>query len=264
MTRAERDRADRGLAAGAPLVGRLDAVHDGVLHEVQERVDHLLDDAGVDLDRLAGRLDAHALAGRPRRLLPLTDEARVEAADRHQPRAAESGPHLAGEPVHEADVLTNGAAQQGQLGVNLGDVGRDLGDAAREEREVVVPVELQLRKHLRDRPVPRRTVITAGPLVAPHRQGGVELSALEVGDRLAQPPAAGEKHVAEPVDLREATLERAPRDDELADQVHQPVQPLQRNPDRLAAEARGRRSDARRGAPRRRRRRDGRRCRGRR
>ena len=231
---------------------------------MQERVDDLLDDAGVDLDRLAGRLDAHALAGRPRRLLPLADEARVEATDRHQPRAAEAGPHLAGEPVHEADVLTDGAPQQGQLGVHLGDVGRDLGDAAGEEREVVVPVELQLREHLRDRPVSRRAVVTAGGLVAPHRQGGVELSALEVGDRLAQPGAAREEHVAEAVDLREASLERAAGDDELADQIHQPIQSLQRNPDRLAAEARGRRSDPRRGAPGRRRQRDGRRYRRRR
>ena len=62
MAGAQRHGARRRLVARASLVRRLEAVDDRVLHQVQQRVHDLLDDAGVELDRLARRLDAHALA----------------------------------------------------------------------------------------------------------------------------------------------------------------------------------------------------------
>ena len=55
----------RRLARGHPLVGRLDAVVDGVADQVQQRVAELLEHAAVELGVLAPHLPAHVLARRP-------------------------------------------------------------------------------------------------------------------------------------------------------------------------------------------------------
>ena len=60
--RAERDRAFRALAVSDPHVGRLDAVADGVAHEVEHRVHHPLDQVLVDFCRLPAQLELDALS----------------------------------------------------------------------------------------------------------------------------------------------------------------------------------------------------------
>ena len=131
----------------------------------------------------AARLDANALAGGAGRLLALPHEARVHGADRHQPGAAEPRPHLAGEPMHEAQILPHGAAQAGDLRLHLGDVGGDLGHAPGEQREVVVAVELQLGEQLGDRA--RRHAPAPGRPRRARRDGQprIEVAPLEVGRR---------------------------------------------------------------------------------
>jgi hypothetical protein len=250
MTGRQGDDAGRWLAGCLALVGILEAVGDGVLREMEQRIHDLLDDAGVELDALAAGLDPHALGGGPGCLLALAREARVQAADRHQPRATESGPHLAGEPVYETDVLPDGAAERGQLGVDLGDIGRDLGHAAGEEREVVIAVELELGEELSDRAGPR-VLVLEGAAGAPGRQPRLQAPALHVGHRLSQPCPAREQDLAQAVDLAESALERAARDHELADQIHQTVETIERDADGLASHA-GRRGLPPRGADRRR------------
>ena len=65
--------------------------------------------------------------------------------------------------------------------------------------------------------------------VAGHR--GRLLAELEVAADLAEARAAGEEQIAHLVELGQPPVEAAPRDHQLAHQVHQRVEPLHRHPD---------------------------------
>src|SRR6185369_8012895 len=183
------------------------------------------------------RLDAHALAGRAGRLLALADETRVERADRHQPRSTETGAHLSGEPVHETEILAHGAAQAGDLRLDLGDVRGDLRHAASQQGEVVITIELQLGEQLGDRARRRRSRADGVAGLTPGGEPGVEMAPLEVGDRLAQAGAAGEEHITEPIEVTEPALEGAAGHHELSDEVHEAVETLERDADGLSRAA---------------------------
>ena len=174
---------------------------------------------------------------RPRRFLALADEARVEGADRHQPGAAETRAHLTGEPVYETEVLAHRAAQAGDLRLDLGDVGGDLRYAAGQQREIVVAIELQLGEQLGDRARRYRTRLGRFARLEPAGQAGLQMAPLEVGDRLAQAGPAGEEHVTESIEVAEPALEAAARHHELADEVHECIQTLERHPDGLSGAA---------------------------
>src|SRR5882762_8973315 len=186
----QRHRARRVLAAGVALLGRLDAVGDRVLHQVEQRIHDLLDDGGVELDGFAARLEAHGLARGPRGLLPLPHEPAEEAADRHQTRAPDLAAQRAGDPVHVRDVVAERAAHRRQLGLQLRDVGRDLGHRPREDPGVVVAVEFELREELGDRQAGRGRGRRLRRL---HGTPQVELTPLEVGDALGEAAATGEE-----------------------------------------------------------------------
>ena len=81
LARTERDRPARGLPSAARMLGRLDAVRDGVAHELEARLDELLGDAPVD--RLVGAARAHddRAPAAPRLGLDGRREAREDAAD---------------------------------------------------------------------------------------------------------------------------------------------------------------------------------------
>jgi len=55
LARADRDRRGRWLAARRALLGRLDAVGDGVAQQLRDRIDELLGDRLVELGILAER-----------------------------------------------------------------------------------------------------------------------------------------------------------------------------------------------------------------
>src|SRR3984893_8167654 len=82
----ERQPALRGLAETLTLIGRLDPVPDGVLDQVQERIRDLLDDAGVDLGRLASNRQGDRLPRGAGRLPHLLGDPGEEAPDRHHAR----------------------------------------------------------------------------------------------------------------------------------------------------------------------------------
>ena len=71
-----------GLAAGAPRIGRLDAVVDRVAHEVHQRVGERLDQVAVELGVRAADFQLHLLADLPRDVARELGETREHAADR--------------------------------------------------------------------------------------------------------------------------------------------------------------------------------------
>ncbi len=73
------------------------------------------------------------------------------------------------------------------------------------------------------------------------RQRGRLPAELEVAADLAQARAAGEEQLAHLVELGQAPVEAAPRDHQLAHQVHQRVEPLDGHPDAGTGRARSRR-----------------------
>src|SRR5262249_57091289 len=87
VRRAEMESSLRRLAELAPGLLRLNAVGNGVPHQMNQRVGHQLDDRGVHLDRLASYLEAHGLAGGARRLANHAPEPHEEPAGRHHSRA---------------------------------------------------------------------------------------------------------------------------------------------------------------------------------
>ena len=78
-----------GLPSAAPRLGRLDAVGDGVAHELEARLDELLGDAPVD--GLVGAARAHddRAAAAPRLGLDRRGEPREDAPDRGLPHRRE-------------------------------------------------------------------------------------------------------------------------------------------------------------------------------
>ena len=221
VVRAERDRRARGLARRTPLLIGLDTVVDGIAHEVQERIRDLLDDGVVHLDRLSSELEVQALAGGAGRLASPLGEAREEPPDGHHARTRHLPAQAPGEAVHPRRVLADAPDESGQLSLDLGEVGGDLVHGPREDIEVVVTVEFELAKNLRA----GFRGATGG------RDGGggqlrIRVLFLEVTHRLRHARAAESEELVDALDLREALVEAAARDDELADEVHEGVEAI--------------------------------------
>ena len=62
MVGVEINRAARGLARGEAFVGGLDAVVDGVAHEMHQRLAERIENAFVEISVLAGNVQGHVLA----------------------------------------------------------------------------------------------------------------------------------------------------------------------------------------------------------
>src|SRR5207245_982109 len=104
----------------------VDAVGDGVSHQMDQRIGHQLDDRRVHFDGLAPDLEHDALAGRPRAVTHHSDERREESADGHHAGARDLAAQLAAQALNAAGVLTHDTYQAGQLMLDFGEVARDL------------------------------------------------------------------------------------------------------------------------------------------
>src|SRR5580704_12788570 len=62
MIGVEIDRAARGLSRGEPFISRLDAVVDGVAHEMHQRLSERIENAFVEISVLTGDVEGHILA----------------------------------------------------------------------------------------------------------------------------------------------------------------------------------------------------------
>ena len=80
----ERDRALRRFAHGAPLGRRFDAVTDGVSHQMNDGIEHALDQELVDLGVLPVNLEPHVLAQLAREIADHERHPPEDLADRHQ------------------------------------------------------------------------------------------------------------------------------------------------------------------------------------
>jgi len=225
---ADPDGRPLGLARAAADLIRLHAVVDGVAHEVQERVGDLLDHCVVHLDGFPGELEVDGLARGARRFAHGRCIAREESADGHHASARHLVAEASCEPVHVGRVLADAPDEPSELGLDLGDVGRDLVDAPREDVEVIVAVELELGEDVR---LPLRGSAGNG-----HRGGklGVAMLLLEVTHRLRHARAAEREELVHALDLSEALVEPASRDDELAHQIHQRVEAIEADADARA------------------------------
>ena len=113
----------------------------------------------------------------------IAHERREQTADGHHAGARDLAAQLAAEPLHSAGVLADDPHQPGQLVLDLRQVARDLADAARQEIEIVVAVELELVEELAQRRGARLERAAAGWALT----GGtmpVGVLRLELGDGL--------------------------------------------------------------------------------
>ena len=147
----KRSRPSAGLPRVSRSVGRLDAVVDGVAHQVGQRVADGLDDRLVQLGFLALHVDAHLLAAGDGQVADHARELVPDVADRLHARLHDVGLQLGGQqvqPLHRAQeggVFLGGAelhdlvagqdqlADQGHQLVEQADIHADgaVGDARR-------------------------------------------------------------------------------------------------------------------------------------
>src|SRR5437660_71366 len=226
---AEVDRALRRLVRMAAHLLGLDAVGDGVAHQMDQGIGHELDDGRVHLDRLAADLQHDALAGGPRAVTHHSDERREESADGDHARARDLTAQLAAEALDAAGVLPHDPHQTGQLVLGLREVTRDLADTAGEEVEVIVAVELEVVEEL---PQWRRARLGRAPARrADGRHQTVGVLRLELGDGLGHARLRERQALAGLLELDQVALQAASRDHELTDQVHQRVQSIEADAD---------------------------------
>jgi hypothetical protein len=225
----------RRLALAPARLFGLDAVRDGVPHQVDQRVSHQLDDRRVHLDGLTPDLERDALASRPRAVPHHPHERREQPADGHHAGASDLAAQLAAEPLDAAGVLANDPDQPGQLVLDLREVARDLAHAAREQVEIVVAVELELVEELAQRRHARLERVAA--LRASGRHQTVGVLRLELGDGLRHARLGEREQLTGLLELRQMALETASRDHELADEIHERVEPIEADADARARPA---------------------------
>jgi hypothetical protein len=153
----------RGLAGSPALLLGLDAVRDGVLHQMQERVGDPLDHRAVCLHPLAPRLEHHRPAGRARGFPHLAGQAREEPAHGDHAGPRDRRAQVARQALHAGHLLPRVAYQAAQPGLDLRHVAADLRHRSGQDAGLVVPVELQLPEHRRLRPAGGPEVATRPP-----------------------------------------------------------------------------------------------------
>ena len=242
---AEVDRTLGRLALAPAHVFGLDAVRDGVPHQVDQRIGHQLHDRRVHLDGFTPHLEHDILAGRPRAVPDHAHERREESADGHHAGAGDLAAQLAAEPLDSAGILADDPHQPGQLVLDLREVARDLAHPTREEVEVVVAVELELVEELSDRR--RARLVRPAAVGSGGRRRTVGILRLELGDGLRHARLRERQELAGLLELSQMALEPASRDHELADEVHQRIEPIEAHANARAHPAR--RGVARRSAP---------------
>ena len=194
-----------GLAPGQPLVGGLDAVIDGIAHQVRQRVADGLDDRLVQLGLLPLQVDARLLAAGDRQVADHAGELVPDVADRLHPRLHDAGLQLGRQqvqPLHGAEeggVLLGGAelhdlvARQDQLA--------DEGHQLVEQADVDADGAVGDGRSAAARPAPRRGVRagTGGSATLRGARGGAvrgrrladSRAAASIGDRRERPRARG-------------------------------------------------------------------------
>src|SRR5262249_12980852 len=222
---AEADRALGRLVLTETFLFGLDAVGDGVPHQMDQRVGHQLHDRGVHLDGLALDLQRDALAGVPRAVTDHSHEGREETADRHHAGASDLVAQRAAQPLHAASVLADDPDQPGHLVLDLREVVRYLAHPAGKEVEVVVAVELELVEGAPESGHARRGRAAAARSDRRHQAIGV--LRLELDDGLRHARLRERQKLAGLLELDQMALQTAPRDHQLADQVHESVEPIE-------------------------------------
>src|SRR5262249_38536480 len=148
MVRVERDPTPCRLALASALVLGFDAVGDGVLQEMENRAGHLLDDSGIHLDGFAAYLETDVLASRLGEFSDLSRHPREHLPHRHQPGAGDLATQAAREPLDLRRVVRQAMAEARNLGLNHGEVLRDLRQAPAEDVGMIEAVEIELGEEL--------------------------------------------------------------------------------------------------------------------
>src|SRR6266853_1168068 len=221
-----------------PRRGVFDPVGDGIANEVNQRIGDLLHDVVVQprvcsdqlkIDRLAADFCGVARGAR---------KSRIEVADRDHARLRD----LVLQVVRELGELINIAAhasyESSELGKHFGNIGGNLGQRARKDIEVVVPIHLEFREIQPTtgcrcgRAVSRPAYFSRRPRaqVGPGLADAVEfIFRLEFGNLVIQSLPGNTEYLDEFFQLRHAPDQASSINDQLADAVHHLIQTHKRN-----------------------------------
>src|SRR5437870_3113851 len=183
-------------------------------------------------------------SGGARGLADLSGDAGEQARDRHHPGTSDLATEVAGEALDPAGVVADTAHDGGELALDLRDVARDLADTPGQDVEIVVAIELERPEALE---VGQRSAGGQGecPRLAALRHARIEVLLFEVAHDVAHARLAEDEQLVHPLELAQPALEPAAGDHQLADQVHQRVEPVEVHPDARGRSTRRRRRRSR-------------------
>ena len=201
---AERHRALLGLSSCLANRRRLEAVGDGIPHHMDQRIDQPLDDASVYLGRSPGKDDIDILAHHPCHFPDRFLEPCEQRAYGDHPGAGNLIAQVGGHLLKQAHVLARFADRGTELGHRLTDISRHLGNAAREDMEVVRLVGFE--------------------------RAEFAMLLFKRPDRFQQPVLMRVHLARQLLKDRQAFLQLAPTVDHIADQIEQTLQPVPADP----------------------------------
>src|SRR5262249_31591429 len=125
MVGVQTDDAVRWLAQSGPFFSALEPVDNGVLHEMEQRITDLLDDAPVHRTRLAADPEFHVLASHAGRLPDHWAEPPEQQANRYHSRAGDLASQATHQPLERGGIRQDHSNRHGKSALNLGEVGRN-------------------------------------------------------------------------------------------------------------------------------------------
>ena len=133
-----------GLARLIALFRALDTVRHRVANQVQQRIGDLLNNVVVEFGVVAFQLQVDQLVRSLRRVAGRASDARIKVADRHHARLRDFILQTMRKLGELINVAINPTHKSIELAENLGDVGRDFRQRAREDVELVIAIHFQL------------------------------------------------------------------------------------------------------------------------
>src|SRR5262249_16655266 len=127
MVRAKRNAAGFGFAGERAAVRRLDAVRDGIAHEVDERIGNLLNDVVVEFGFAAEEFEFDELAGGLSSVTHGSGKARIQCADWQHAGGGDFVLQVVSELGELVDIALDAANETAELRKDFVHVGRNLG-----------------------------------------------------------------------------------------------------------------------------------------